>query len=72
MIWIDEIDPGTVTKLVLAYGEEALAVLSRGAWWVSCPECDGTGVFVLPDYDTVPCNYCKTGGLAPVALEGEL
>jgi len=29
---------------------------------IKCPECAGTGVFLLPDDEGVPCNYCKTKG----------
>lgn len=56
----------------LSYDQECSAFLHRGAWWVICPECDGTGLFLLPDDSGIPCNYCKTKGLVPVALEGEI
>jgi hypothetical protein len=37
-----------------------------GITWISCPECQGAGVFEITDKDRQPCNYCKTLGSVPI------
>lgn len=64
--------PQTQAVRVLAYDTERTTFLHSGAWWVICPECRGRRVFWLPDGSDMPCVYCKTKGIVPVAMEGEL
>lgn len=39
-----------------------------GFWVVNCDDCDGTGIFRLPDDSPEPCVACKATGHAVVCL----
>ena len=39
-----------------------------GFSWFECGDCEGTGLFTLPDDVKEPCVRCKSKGLLPVNL----
>ena len=41
--------------------------LERGFTKIDCPDCDGTGVFQLPE-GSCKCRNCKGTGERPVSL----
>lgn len=41
---------------------------SEGYTTITCPECEGTGIFFITDTDYQPCVLCKTSGSIWVTL----
>jgi DnaJ-class molecular chaperone len=45
-----------------------MADICNGYVWRDCPDCNGTGIFIMPEGHGKSCVVCKGSGRLPVPL----